>query len=365
MNLGELVKQLKPYLCYAKYTDEKFLNELLTCIIKPCNVVTSDGDTFYFDKTYTSKIKNNHVDIPPRIREAALNKHLRKEMFQEFSLFYNNRINIARIDEMRKWIVDTIVNDEAFTDIDRTELSAMSDNISLLFSLLMKTLFVNNNTAITIGTVLWARGNSYIQTIYGDIFKYGFSSRRKKKNIVVIPVNTRFDTHLATKLENAVHPMISSETIHGEWLLRMEKHKGRIDDIPERIKSDLDSKRYKCNIRNEYSIGTIASIDIGNTCFYLVAISSFDDHKRANSKLEYIQTAVNSLLDYYDVNGQGYEMYIPLLGTGRSRAGMSIQESFDLIMYEIAKRYDAFHGKITIVVSNDNKDEINIGGDNL
>ena len=42
-----------------------------------------------------------------------------------------------------------------------------------------------------------------------------------------------------------------------------------------------------------------------------------------------------------------------------------IQESFDLIMYEIAKRYDAFHGKITIVVSSDNKDENNIGGDNL
>ena len=88
MNLGELIIQLKPYLRYAKYTDEKFLNELLTCIVKPCDVVTSDGDPFYFDKTYTSKIKNNHADIPSGIREAALNKHLLKEMFQEFSLFY-------------------------------------------------------------------------------------------------------------------------------------------------------------------------------------------------------------------------------------------------------------------------------------
>ena len=365
MNLGELIIQLKPYLRYAKYTDEKFLNELLTCIVKPCDVVTSDGDPFYFDKTYTSKIKNNHADIPPGIREAALNKQLLKEMFQEFSLFYTKRINTAKVDDMRKRIVDIIVVDETFTDSERKELSAISDSKYFLFSLLMKTLFLDNNTAVTTGTVLWSRGNSYIQIIYGDIFKYGFSSRRKKKNIVVIPVNTRFDTHLATKLENAVHPMISSETIHGEWLLRMEKHKGRIDDIPDRIKSDLESKNHNCNSRNEYSIGTIASIDIGNTCFYLLAISNFDDCNRANSKPEYIQTAVNSLLDYYDVNGQGYEMYIPLLGTGRSRAGMSIQESFDLIMYEIAKRYDAFHGKITIVVSNDNKDEINIGGDNL
>ena len=363
MNTGELLRQLKPFLKYAKYNNEKFLNELLKCIVKTGNVLTRNGEPFYFDKSYTSKIINNHASIPPVILETAMDKNLLPTIYQEFSLFYDSRINSIKTKEMKEKLLDALNTDTTFSPSEKKELLSISDSKLFLFSLLMKSILIKNDTTISSGTVIWKKGNSYLQVVYGNLFKYAFSDRRKRKTIVVIPVNTRFDTHLSSKLENTAYPMISSETVHGEWLLRLEKKKGRIDDIPERIQSDLRYRGFICTDDGEYPIGTIAVVDIGNTCFYLLAISSFDKHNHAKSKPEYIEQAVTSLLDFYDINGQGYELYIPLLGTGRSRAGMSLQQSFDLIKQKYLDCIGSIHGKITIVISNDNKDEIVLGGD--
>lgn len=364
MNTGRLLRELKPYLNYAKYSNEKFLNDILKCIVETGNVLDHNGDSLYFDKSYTSKIINNHASIPPGILETVMDKNLLSVILQEFSVFYETRINHKKTDDMRKTLSDIINADTDFANSDKTELLSESDNMRFLFTLFIKTLFVKNDTEINSGIIIWKKGDSYIQAVYGDLFKYAFSNRRKRKNIVVIPVNTRFDTHLTTKLENAVYPMISSVTLHGEWLLRVEKQKGRIEDMQERIQNDLRYRGCICNEHEKYPIGTIAVVDIGNTCFYLLAISSFDEHNCAKSTPEYIEQAVNKLLEFYDSNGQGYEIYIPLLGTGRSRAGMSFQESFDLIKQEALNRAGSFHGKITIVISKDIKGEILFGGDN-
>ena len=43
-------------------------------------------------------------------------------------------------------------------------------------------------------------------------------------------------------------------------------------------------------------------------------------------------------------------MYIPLLGTGRSRANLSYQDSFDLILDTFMKHKQLLQGKISIVI---------------
>lgn len=361
MNLGTLMRIMKPFLRYVQYSNEKFLNEMLKCLTE-INVAKNNGEVFYFEKTYTSKIINNHANIPPAILQVAKQDEFIPEIYIEYSSFFDKRINKSRITELREKLSSTLAEDSAFSDSEKAELFSISDNKQFLFSLMMKTLFVDNNTSSCSGIVVWENGNSYIQAVYGDIFKYAFSNRRKRKNIVVIPVNTRYDMHLSTKLEKMVDPMISSETIHGEWLLRLEKQAGRIDDIPKRIQDDLTYRGIEHNQDGEYPIGTIATIDIGNTCFYLLAISTFDKRNHASSNPDFIKQAIENLLDFYDINGQGYELYVPLLGTGRSRAGMSFQESFDLIKTQAIHRALSFHGKISIVISNDLKNEIYIGG---
>lgn len=56
------------------------------------------------------------------------------------------------------------------------------------------------------------------------------------------------------------------------------------------------------------------------------------------------------MLEFYDCKGQGYELYLPLVGTGRSRAGLSYQESYNLIKKVLLENEGQIQGHITIVV---------------
>ena len=90
----------------------------------------------------------------------------------------------------------------------------------------------------------------------------------------------------------------------------------------------------------------------------------FDENNRAVSCPQYIEEAIDKLLNFYDINGQGYELYIPLLGTGRSRAGLTYQEAFDLLSRKLINKSSTVHGKIIIVISTDAANQLSIGGKN-
>ena len=102
-----------------------------------------------------------------------------------------------------------------------------------------------------------------------------------------------------------------------------------------------------------YEIGTTAVVDIEKTVFYLIAIASFDEWNNAQSTREEIKKAIIELLRIYDKTGQGYPMLIPLFGTGRSRAGLSYQESFELIKQTLIENKNRIQGHIGIVVVSD------------
>ena len=57
---------------------------------------------------------------------------------------------------------------------------------------------------------------SNVIIIYGDILKIAFPKKDRGKKIVVIPVNTCFDTVVGQGL-------VSQNTIHGKWIKGMEK----------------------------------------------------------------------------------------------------------------------------------------------
>ena len=71
-----------------------------------------------------------------------------------------------------------------------------------------------------------------------------------------------------------------------------------------------------------------------------------------------IKTAVNSLMDYYSRKGQGYDIYVPLIGTGMSRSGITLQESFDMIVSAVKERGRALHGEVNIVMKQEAASEI-------
>ena len=71
-----------------------------------------------------------------------------------------------------------------------------------------------------------------------------------------------------------------------------------------------------------------------------------------------IRNSLKNLLKHYDKFGQGYHLYLPLIGTGLSRANLSNKDSFKLICSEMMKNKKKIHGNITIVALPDVKDEL-------
>ena len=69
--------------------------------------------------------------------------------------------------------------------------------------------------------------------------------------------------------------------------------------------------------------------------------------------------SIIQLLKNYESFGQGYEMLIPLLGTGQSRAQLTPQESFLLIKNTIIENNHLVKGEIKIVVLENTLGEIN------
>ena len=105
--------------------------------------------------------------------------------------------------------------------------------------------------------------------------------------------------------------------------------------------------------RDRYPIGTIAAVENDKALFFLLAVSDFDGDNISRSGPDTIRTATGALVDVYDAMGQGFDLYLPLMGTGLSRAGLSHLGSYGLITETLAARSQDIHGSMTIMVCPD------------
>lgn len=215
---------------------------------------------------------------------------------------------------------------------------------------------------------LWANGKNKVLAFYGDIFK--ITSKQEKK-IVVIPVNDTFETIVDDDLAQD-KPLVSLTTIHGQWIKYMNSKGIDSKTLSTMISDNLKNRKiepikiYTSEEKNRgnkesYELGTIATINgENNTTFYLIAISKFDENNKANSSRKKIRNCVDELIEFYDTNGQGYQIFIPLFGTGRSRADLNHQQAFKIIKNAVLTNEKSIHGIINIVVYKKDKDKVSI-----
>ncbi len=74
----------------------------------------------------------------------------------------------------------------------------------------------------------WSNGDGKINICYADIMKISFPRKSKGKKIVVIPVNTSFDTIVDENLASCDRPLVSATTVHGLWLKNMVKNESKL-----------------------------------------------------------------------------------------------------------------------------------------
>lgn len=220
---------------------------------------------------------------------------------------------------------------------------------------------------------IWNKGNGIVQECYNDIMKIAFESKKnEKKKIIVIPVNTCFDTIVDEEITKIEKPLVSSKTLHGKWIKEMMEKGISIDEIDNRISNSLDTQNIEPlytipegekerGKRKEYERGTIAIIKgMQNNDFFLLALSKFDKNNNAQcTKQEFIE-CIHKLIEFYNKNGQGYELFLPLMGTNLSRVGMSHEDALSILESCFKLYSDEIYGKINIVIYNKEKNKVAI-----
>lgn len=219
-------------------------------------------------------------------------------------------------------------------------------------------------------TTVYEKGINKICICYGDIISIGFPKKSGGNKMVVIPVNTCFDTIVDENIAENKKPLVSSRTIHGKWILKIceEKlsrsaldlliNKFLEDKIPKKALQRTDKERG--NLKN-YEIGTIVPIEGGNNVtFLLVALSEFDENNNAQSSKDKVIQCAESILEYQKKNGQGYDLYLPLMGTGLSGADLSPKDSVRILKSFFQLHANEIRGTVNIVIYSEQKSQVSI-----
>lgn len=348
------IKLLKKYVNNPKMTDPFLVNECFSCIVENKRVTNKNNDLFEFSNSRTSELLHNEISIPIAILNELEDPDLLNIIRNDFYNFIQMYFNEAILSKVSSEVLILIKNDSSFP---KEIINSIEDKIEnpkeFLLLIFIESLKIENKIEFEDKSIVWERGNSSIKVIWGDIFKFGFTKRKKNKNIVVIPVDTSFSLDISNNLEKERNPLVSEETLHGMWIRRCQNSDISLKSIRTRINEFLEINKVDCRIergRRIYPIGTIVTLEINNGVFFLIACSEFDEFNRARSSKEDIENALTVLIKYYDLRGQGYKLYVPLIGTGRSRANLSYKESYDLIVKTFKENEKYIQGEILIVV---------------
>lgn len=256
------------------------------------------------------------------------------------------------------------------------ELGIMSVHLKItIFATLLLISFVIGTFWIAIvkrNNIVWSVGDGKINICYADIMKFAFLKKSRRKKIIVIPVNTSFDTIVDEEISLCDKPLVSPTTIHGRWIKSMVRHGFKIEDIDSAIDKYIELRNIqplKILSTQEKRRGKLKCFENGTTVimkgknnieFFLVALSEFDENNRAQTSKEEVFEFVKKLVDIYDSKGQGYEMYIPLVGTGRSRAGLTHTDSLHILKSILTLNGDKIHGTINVVIYPKDRDKVSI-----
>lgn len=348
MNLAEYIKCLKKYALNKKISDEDFFNAVLKPYIVAGEIDNKYNEEIHFDKSRTSLILNRNEDVPGALRKALNAENIYPWTEENFRDFIKDYLDPNSIEIAVKEIGEMVEADK-FIKNKNALIKKKLEAYVFLADVMIECIKLKNDGFDPEGEII--RNGAYcVRVVYKDIFRYAFRKRSKEKNIVVIPVDTEFHTHVTRKYETRALNEVSAMSIHGQFLTRWEQSGEDIALLPERIRENLQGI---VNNNGKYPLGTIATIEKGSTIFYLMAISEFDENNNAHSSKEEIIYCVDELSKYYDKNGDGLNIYIPLIGTGKSRAAVSLQESYDILVDCYRKNKIRIQGNIHIVIHKD------------
>lgn len=291
-------------------------------------------------------------------------------MFILNKIKYNWKLLVGYVWKIFCIISSILGNIGYFIDKQVLELNSIEQNCIIFLIITTITLFV----AMVISTIIVLLKKSKkiklsdtkeITITYGNLFNHVFDNKDNKKRIIVVDVNTAFDTILEDS--SVVNPLVSIKTIHGQWIKNMIDYGIELSDINNHIDSELNKISEEPVIKNRikgkckiYKRGTIIPYKLNNTTLYLFALSEFDEHNKANCNRKEFIESVKVLIEYYINNGQGEPIYMSLMGTGMSNVNLTPSESLRLLISMTRLYNDKITGDINFIVKKELEDKFSI-----
>lgn len=293
------------------------------------NIMEDFFSSFYsaykLDESVAYKIINNKINLPAEFLKLVFYKK-EEEFTSSVRYFFDNYLD----ENGKQNYFESIKKDVSESNLKNKDLLFGKKDFYDYMSLFLKEIFKIDNR-VKQEKIIKAQGDNYIKAISGDLISLAFNKKgNKHKKIYVISVDSQIGT---IQSENYRNKAISPDSIHGEWLSKLNSYGKSSQNINDEIFFD-----------SEFGIGVF---DMGITEFYLLPIADIKDNGKTFSNKDRIESAITKLVEKYDAQGQGVEIYVPLIGTGRSGFNLSLKESFDLLVDSFSKE---MHGKINIVV---------------
>lgn len=356
LTLARLLKIVKKYTLDSSVSNEEFLNALLEPYVEAGRVRGRGGAPYHLNAPRTSSLIAGKVDVPKALKHPLGRFGIVDGAAKNMGAFIDDYVCAADI----PFLMDDVTSCfDSNSESDRTTLEALvelkGDAPRFLSVALIESLKSSN--LATSRKLLWQCGSGSLSVEMGDLLSKGFGRRRKHKNIVVVPVDSTFDAVVTFKYEAVGKPHVSVKTLHGQWLQRMYACGETPDSLEGRIAANLALRniapRRTVEGDSRYPLGTVAVVENDRAMFFLLVISDFDADNVSHSTPDAIRSAIDSLVDAYDTFGQGLDLYLPLVGTGLSRAGFSHLDSYQLIKEVMESRAKDIHGSITVMVCPD------------
>lgn len=313
-------------------SDEECLNSLLKLITESLSGDNYRYDDFHLAKSDVSNIMRRKTEVPRFIREGIdkINLDVIADGFEDLL----KTMDEPRIDDFKKDILKLCPDNNPAL---KASLQAGWTENPRFLTLAFCHCLSNKNKDVY-KEEIWKRGKSRLVIESGNILSLAFDKRHSKATkIVVIPVDVGFTMDVQGLSEEG-KGAVSPQSLHGKWIQKIGKSEAKARVGKYKMKNGIDDQ-----------IGSAIPFKKGNTVFYLLAISKFDGSNNAHASKSDLEKALTDLLVYYDQNGQGFPLYIPLIGTGLSRSGLSPKESIELIKDICLEQKDRIHGTVCIM----------------
>ncbi len=346
-NLASFIKAISPFMG-DDLSDADVLNELFAPLVEAYGIKNRYGDVYLFDYAATSRIMTGKDDVPGKIREV-LDRPDCESVITKWAERRFSKLSDGAKAKMVKSISALFVEEDSSLRQARDCLENSAYNITrFLSTALIAALIADNRTGYN-RRLLWATQKGSLSVIEADLLSLAFNKKHAKSpKIVVIPVNT--DYTMAVDDADAFKPRVSPTTLHGKFLCRAFGQGVNLDDIEAAVKNSLNQQGLDLN--KPLPIGTVATFKYSQTVFYLLAISVFDENNNAHASESDIAKAADRLVSYYAINGQGLPIYVPLIGTGLSRANLSKDGSLKILEGAFGNDKNTIFGDAYIVAYN-------------